>query len=262
MRMLAAIDGSPRSAAVLSAAARVGKVLGARPEAVHVVEGGPGRAGAREAAAAERIPLHVTEGRVVEQLTDWATFADVAALAVGVRHDVADGPDEPHGDVLRELMTSLSAPLLIVPEHVPDEADISCVMVAVDSAPQAVAALEGTSAALADRAVRVVAVHVLEPETAPPFVDQPHHFASAFAEDLRARTAPGAEIDIALRAGEPPGRLLDAAQELGADLVVLAWNQDLGPGRAAVVRRLVAGGDIPVLLVPAPSGVVSPDGVG
>lgn len=257
MRVLAAIDGSARSPVVLGAAARVAKVLGADLEALHVGEDDQGRACACDAAAAERIPLHVTEGRVAERLAEWATMADVAALAVGVRHDVADLPDEPHGDVLRELMTSLPAPLLIVPERASAVPEIACVMVAVESGPHAVAAVQAAGGAIAARGVRVVAVHVLDAESAPPFVDQPHHFASAFAEELRARAAPGAEIDIALRAGEPPGRLLDAAQELGADLVVLAWNQDLGPGRAAVVRRLVAGGDIPVLLVPA----TPPDGL-
>ena len=35
--------------------------------------------------------------------------------------------------------------------------------------------------------------------------------------------------EIQLRAGDPPEKLLDAAKQLDADIVALAWNQTLAP---------------------------------
>jgi hypothetical protein len=44
------------------------------------------------------------------------------------------------------------------------------------------------------------------------------------------------------------------AHETAADLVVLAWSQELGEGRARVVSETLARSSIPVLLLPvAPS---------
>jgi hypothetical protein len=38
--------------------------------------------------------------------------------------------------------------------------------------------------------------------------------------------------------------------ETSADLIVLAWSQDLGPGRARVVSETLAHSHVPVLLLP------------
>jgi hypothetical protein len=45
-----------------------------------------------------------------------------------------------------------------------------------------------------------------------------------------------------------------------ADIVALGWSQQLQPGRARVIRRLLADSDIPILMLPTaangtPTGV-------
>ncbi len=65
---------------------------------------------------------------------------------------------------------------------------------------------------------------------------------------------------VELRCGDPATRVLDAAEETSADLVALAWHQQLGAGRAEVVRRAVAEGRFPVLLVPVAQGSVADRG--
>jgi hypothetical protein len=40
------------------------------------------------------------------------------------------------------------------------------------------------------------------------------------------------------------------ATEIGADLIALAWSQNMTAGRATVVRAVLERSDVPVLLVP------------
>jgi nucleotide-binding universal stress UspA family protein len=50
--------------------------------------------------------------------------------------------------------------------------------------------------------------------------------------------------------GVPADDIVAVARETTADLIVLAWSQNLGPGRARVVSETLAHTTIPVLLLP------------
>ena len=52
------------------------------------------------------------------------------------------------------------------------------------------------------------------------------------------------------RLGVPADDVVAVADETGSNLIVLAWSQDLAPGRARVVSETLAHTDIPVLLLP------------
>ena len=50
------------------------------------------------------------------------------------------------------------------------------------------------------------------------------------------------------RLGVPADDVAAVARETGANLIVLAWSQDLSPDRARVVSETLAHADIPVVL--------------
>lgn len=151
---------------------------------------------------------------------------------------------------LDDLVASLPGAQLVVPRgHRPSHPPRRMVA-ALDGTPEAAAALEPVIAGALASGLDVVVVHVLHASAAPAFVDQPHHWTEAFRQEFGVRNAPQVAAPVELRAGDPPGRLLDAAKELDADVLALAWSQVLAPGRAAVVRAAMDAGELPILLVP------------
>jgi nucleotide-binding universal stress UspA family protein len=60
-----------------------------------------------------------------------------------------------------------------------------------------------------------------------------------------------ARITLLRRFGVPANHLVKVAQETAADLIVLAWNQNLDHGHARVVADTLTHCKIPVLLLPA-----------
>ncbi len=250
MKIVAAINGTDVSGPVLDFAVRAADILGADVEAVHV---SPEPDDEAERAVRERqVPLRRLDGPVAATLRTVARASDVAALVVGAR-DLPHGR-RPAGHVTQELMTSLPGALVIVPPSAREARPIRRVLVALDGRPESAVALAPIIHAAAHADLEVIVVHVLDPQQAPPYADQPHHFSEAFAREFRARHVPSVNVAIELRAGDPPDRLLDAAKELDADLVALAWSQILTPDRAAVVQNAVADGELPVLLVPLATG--------
>jgi hypothetical protein len=59
------------------------------------------------------------------------------------------------------------------------------------------------------------------------------------------------EVQIEMRSGPVGVRVAEVAREHGADMVILSWSQDSSPGRARVVREVVATSALPILLLPA-----------
>ena len=104
----------------------------------------------------------------------------------------------------------------------------------------------------ADATVEIVVAHVHEERTLPAFSDHLAHEVRAWSEEFLARNCPSApDATLELRVGEPHEHVLDILHHSGCDLVALGWSQDLAPGHAAVVRRMLADSPVPVLLIPA-----------
>jgi nucleotide-binding universal stress UspA family protein len=246
MKVMAAVDGSTISQSVLDVAGRIAGLLRADLEAIHVGDGLP--AAVEQTARELDAPLRTARGPEAEALRRAAQEPDVAALVVGAR-GLPHGR-RPAGHVTQELMTSLPVPLVVVPPTERPAHRIHRILIALNGSPEAAEALRPVTRAALDAGLAVVVVHVLDPGGAPPFADQPHHWSEAYIREFRARNIVNGHAEIQLRAGDPPEKLLDAAKQLDADIVALAWNQALAPGHAAVVRNAVAEGDLPVVLIP------------
>ena len=80
--VMAALNGTPASRAVLAVAAEVGRVLGSGIEGVHVLEDGPGdsalEASTEAEAAARAIPVRMLEGAVEQMLVERARSSSLS----------------------------------------------------------------------------------------------------------------------------------------------------------------------------------------
>jgi nucleotide-binding universal stress UspA family protein len=247
-KVIAAIDETSSAGRVLATGKAVARLFGATVEAVHVCENGSERASQECKAAA--VPLRLLRGNVIESLTTIGSLPEVTALALGTR----DLPSRstPLGATALEVIGAVEKPVVLVPPRGTAPGRIRQVLLPLEGtrptsmAPASV--LEVTRGA----AVDLLALHVLDESNLPLFTDQPQHETDAWAKEFVARYCPRGlrSVRLALRVGSPDEAILAAAEETGADLVVLGWNQRLVPGRAAVVRALLERGTFPLLLIP------------
>lgn len=248
-RILAAIDDSETAPAVLTVATALAHVIAATAEALHVREDGgePMRAEAGEVG----VPLHEVTGDVVEQIVSAASASDVRAVVVGARR--RPDPARPTGHIAFALLTRLAAPLVVVPPTAGATMKLRRMLVPLDgtigTADRARTAIDLATAAGID----AIIVHVCDEDRIPMFTDQPHHETRAFAEEFIERYAPEAPVSLELRVGPPADEVLAAADALDVDLIAIAWAQILQPGRARVVKELLARSHIPLLFLPLDS---------
>lgn len=246
--VLAAIDNSAAASPVLAAATALARPLGSQVEAVHVRE--DGRATAAAAARAAGVGLREIEAPVRESLLAESARPDVEALVVGMR-GLPAGP-RPAGHVALELMVAIRKPLVVVPPGAPVPARLRRALVPVDATRVTAEALSQVSELVCGSEVEVIVLHVYEAESIPAFTDQIQHETEAWGSEFLARYCRALEgaLRLELRIGTPGESVADAIRETDPDLVALAWAQDLSPGRAAVVREVLARATAPVLLVP------------
>jgi uncharacterized protein YbaA (DUF1428 family) len=103
-------------------------------------------------------------------------------------------------------------------------------------------------------AVDLHVVHVLTSDSMP-MLDRPMRDLELWSKEFGARHCPEAAA-VHWRAGSVATEVRAAVAELGADLVVVSWSQDLGSNRADVVREMLANASVPVMLVPKPASAV------
>ena len=86
----------------------------------------------------------------------------------------------------------------------------------------------------------------------PAFADHDPHATRAWEREFLSRyiSTTDDRVTLVRRLGIPADGLVAVADESCPDLIVLAWSQDLTPGRARVVSETLAHTDIPVLLLP------------
>lgn len=193
------------------------------------------------------VPATLAYGDRAELVVQTLDEGGVAGAAISARGT------EP---VLWDVITRVTCPVLVLPRRGPDALrEVTRVLLPLDGAPETAAAVAG----VADRAVTagatVVAVHVFDALTVPAFWDQAAHTHQHWTREFLRRNLPG-EVELDLRSGRPAEEVLMEADESGADLVVVAWAQELGGGRARTVRRALTEGSTPVLLVSAARDIV------
>lgn len=246
--VLAAIDTTACAGPVLDTAAQVAVLFDATPRALHV------REDASEApnrlARAAAIELCETTGQPVAAIVEAATTPDVVALVLGAR-GVHGGP-QPTGSTALDVITRIAKPVVVVPPHVQQPVRFTRILVPLEGTSESSEALAETIELAARADLEIVALHVHSPASVPAFSDQAHHETPAWEREFMSRfvhaTHEGARL--IRRLGVAADDVVAVARDSDADLIALAWSQDLGPGHARVVRETLARSSIPVLLVP------------
>jgi nucleotide-binding universal stress UspA family protein len=247
-KVIAALDNSLAAKPVLATALALGRLLGAKPELLHVSV--DGERTARSAADVAGLPLQTVPGPILDRLLERGRAEDVVAMVLGARG--TPGGRRPLGSTALAVATSLLKPVVIVPPNAPSPAELRRVLVPLEGnlpaslVPRAIVAL-GREAEL-----EVVVLHVHEETSLPLFTDQPQHERQAWAREFLTRYCPWGigHVRLETRLGNSQELIPRVAGETKADLIVLGWAQELADGRAPVVRAALSHSHVPVMLVP------------
>jgi nucleotide-binding universal stress UspA family protein len=245
-RVLAAVDRSAAATPVISTAAALAHLLGAEVDAVHVREAPRSEL----AVPAAGVQIRVLEGSVIDALLAAANAPDVAVVVMGARGTPAGR--QPAGRTAIELAQALGKPLVLVPPSCHCPVQVRRVLAAVDSATARQSGLLQTVEGLVGVAPEMTVLHVRDDTSIPAFEDQPHHARQAWERAFRRRTgARHGKVPLRLRTGSAADLIIATAHESEADMIALAWGQNLLPGRSVVVQAVLERSTIPVLLVPS-----------
>jgi hypothetical protein len=258
--VLAGIDGSPTSRAVLDVANEVARVLDADVDAVHVVEG-DAHPSEVEIMAAEG-PLRLLHGEVSSVLIAEASAGSVAAIVVGACRAV--GGATPAGHVSLDVIGNVRKPVVVVPPMIRPGYELHTVLVPVLGKPAR--ALEEVVRLAENPELHVVILRLLDELSIPAFEDQPYYDVQAWAEEFLARWVPGAASDTAVevRIGDPQDLVVSVTHEVCADLVAIGRRRDVPATAAPIVLAALARSPVPVVLLPLarrPRDVVVPPDV-
>ena len=248
--VLAALDANASAKPVLDTALAIATMFDATATALHVREDGAGAA--RELTGAAGIELREVDGSPVDQIVAAARRPDVAALVLGAR-GVHGGP-QPAGHTALEIITRVPKPVVVVPPHAQPPKRLARVLVPLEGTSDSSRALEDTLTLAHRRRLEILVLHVHSPATVPAFSDHEPHATRAWDDEFLARhvSAPRERVRLLRRLGVPADDIVTIARQAGADLIVLAWNQNLARGRARVVSETLAHSDVGVLLLPVP----------
>jgi nucleotide-binding universal stress UspA family protein len=246
--VLAAIEADACAQPVLSTAGAIAELFDASAVALHVRENGD--ASPRTVAAAAGVELCETAGDAIAQIVAAAREADVAALVLGAR-GVHGGP-QPAGHTALEVITQVAKPVAVVPPQARASQHFERILVPLEGSSESSRALEEMVELAHRRQLEILVLHVHSPATVPAFSDHEPHAARAWEQEFLNRyiAAPHERVSLVRRLGVPADDIFLVADETTAELIVLAWGQSLGPGRARVVSQTLARSEVPVLLIP------------
>ena len=246
--VLAALEEDACARPVLSTAIALADLFEAFPVALYVRENGPGSPQALATAAG--VELREIAGNATEQIVAAARDPAVAALVLGAR-GVHGGP-QPAGHTAVDVITHVPKPVAVVPPHARALQQIARILVPLEGTSESSLALEETVELAHRRQLEILVLHVHSPATVPAFSDHEPHATRAWDQEFLTRyiSAPLERVSLVRRLGVPADDVVAVADETATDLIVLAWSQDLSPGRARVVSQTLAHSNVPVLLIP------------
>ncbi len=240
-RLLALLDDSPTMFSVLRTASSLATVIDATVDAIHVRPPGD-----------DSPDVHVGDdvrvlvGDPDQVLRRELEADDVIAAVLASRSTRA----KPIGHLARSLVATSPVPLIVLP---PDHRGL------VTTHPQLLVPLDGVMAtttaispivrALTDAGAHVRVVHFYDSAALPPFVATSEELG-VLAEEFGRRHLPEHAERCVVRVGDPAHHIIEEAIEQPADAIVVAWSQDLGPGRAEVIRRLLGESPVPLIVAP------------
>lgn len=156
--------------------------------------------------------------------------------------------------VVTDVIQHCPKPVLLVPirRRAVVRAAIDRVLVPLDGTPACADAVAETAGVFCARGTDVVVLQVFDATTVPRFWDHPEHAREIWMEEFLARYCDYRPARMELRSGLAGESILDVAAAEHADLIALAWAQNLSAGRARTVRATLDAATIPVLLLPRP----------
>lgn len=246
--VLAAVDDTAAAAGVIAAAQVLARTLGIDVRGVHVREG-EARTG-QEVAARAGLPTDIVEGDVAACIHAAVADATVSVAVLGAR--ALQGGRRPAGHIATAMMVEAPVPVLIVPPDVqlPDSGRFERLLLPLEGNDEGAKGRDVIVHDLAGSGVDVIAVHVFRRATAPRFWDQAGHAPESWSAEFLSRWSVEPGADLHLRSGDIAGSILHVAACEEADIIVVAWSQDLASGHARVVQELLGRAEIPVLLTP------------
>ncbi|MGO9029700.1 MAG: universal stress protein [Acidimicrobiales bacterium] len=245
--VLVALD---RAAAgpVMETAMAIGTFTGADVEAVHA-RTSPSEAAVELAvvAAASDVPFRLLEGPVGPTLLAAVGAPDVVAVVIGAQ--AAAHGRRPVGRTARHLLEHAQKAVVVVPPEAASPRLIQRVLVPLEGTEVSSRPVLEQLCPLVAADVELVVLHVFTDTTMPTMLDRPGYDLAILKKEFLTRYFPPAD-HIEFRTGPVATRVAEVSGECDADLIVLSWGQNPMPGRAEVVRDVLAG-SVPVLLLPA-----------
>lgn len=238
-RILAFVDEFGCSRDVLATADALARLLGVTVDVIHVAEepespwSGSSRA------------RHI-DGNVDDVLARSLDDPDVLAGVIGSRNE--QRMSKLLGHVAKQLCVSTATPLVVVPPGSGEPSDPFTAVVPLDGTEATAAAVAPIVRRLQRSGAVIVSTHVFDHDALPPLMSSAEDVRTVAAE-FDAVHLHGQSDSVELRIGDAQETVPDLARRVHADAVVVAWGQNLGPGRAAVIRRLIEA-DVRIVLVP------------
>jgi nucleotide-binding universal stress UspA family protein len=294
-RIVVGVDGSATSQEALRWAVGLGEALGAEVVAIHALglldrwhdPDASARSWQRTLCAlVERtwcLPLarspgthrvEVRDGDPVDVLLAAAVREHANLLVVGSR-GVGDRPDLALGSTSLHVLQAARVPVLVVPDRLlervaADGLRLHHLLVGVDRSQASRTALElaaDVAVALGGSLSVLEVVEYVPPfplgESTPPVSGgegEASESAMALLEaEVRGVRARGVGVQVIVRSGDPAGTLLEVADDVDADLVVVGTRGRGGPAElllGSVARTVADRARRPTLVVPATAGPV------
>jgi nucleotide-binding universal stress UspA family protein len=246
--VLAALASDAAAAPVLSAAVAIAGLFDASVTALHVRENGTNAP--HELATAAGVELYERNGSPIEQITAACQKPDVAALVLGARG--IHGGAQPAGRTALQVITQVSKPVLVVPPRAEPRPWLARILVPLDGTTDTAHALHDIITLAHAHRLEILVLHVYSPDTVPAFSDHAPHATHAREREFLSRNvaAPHDRVRLLHHLGVAADDIAAVARETKADLIALAWRQNLTRGSAHVISQTLAHSDIPVLLLP------------
>jgi nucleotide-binding universal stress UspA family protein len=248
-QLLAALDDSAATAPVIAVAQWFGDLLDLEVIALHVSENGSGLT-ARRSADAAGVKFELREGDPMRRIREAADHPDVRAITLGARGLPAT--KMPAGHVTLDVIRRATKPVIVVPPdaRLPTSHGPMRLLAPVDDERPSADALRQLLDQLQVPDLDLVLLHVLDAAHLPMFANHGTDEEEAWREEFARRTTPRhtEQARVETRVGHPAHTILAVERELDPDLVVLAWAGNLGHGRAAVIKRLLAHATTPLVL--------------
>lgn len=251
-RVVAFLDESPVAAAVMTTAKAVARLLDATVDPIRVTATLPPTAGPEGAGEQGAGGIRLIPGAPESALADELEAPDVAIGVIGSR-SLTSKP-EAIGHVATTLILNTSATLVVVPPGArPLSVDDLVFLLPLDGEYETTNAAVPVASWLTARIGEVLTLHVFDSSTVPMFITSPHD-QEVIASEFLARHSGECSDRMHLRLGHAASEILDVAQEEDVGAIVLTWRQDLSPGRAQVIQRLLRESPVPIVLQPIVSG--------